>query len=160
MARFTSFHRFSPFWNKPASGTTEAEVQPETLWLLAETDEGRCTMVVPLLDSMTRYSLRGSAGGLTIAGETGDPAVVSDGGVALLLPVATTPMPWRPRVWKQGECHLFLRDGGAFLAWAARQPSAVLCDDHPVAFSHEHSTGRLAVELPAGQSRRLIVRWS
>jgi len=28
--RFTSFHRFSLFWTKPANGTIEAEVQPET----------------------------------------------------------------------------------------------------------------------------------
>ena len=30
MVRFTSFHRFSLFWTKPANGTIEAEVQPET----------------------------------------------------------------------------------------------------------------------------------
>ena len=45
MIRFTSCHRYSPFWTKPANGTTEAEVQPGTLWLLAQTDAGRCTMV-------------------------------------------------------------------------------------------------------------------
>jgi raffinose synthase len=85
MIRFTSCHRYSPFWTKPANGTTEAEVQPETLWLLAQTDAGRCTMVVPLLDSTTRYSLRGTAAGLALVAETGDPAVVSDGGVALFV---------------------------------------------------------------------------
>jgi hypothetical protein len=66
MARFTSFHRFSPFWTKPATGKTESEVRPETLWLLAEMDDGRCTMVVPLLDSRTRFSLRGAASGLAV----------------------------------------------------------------------------------------------
>ena len=85
MARFTSLHRFSPFWTKPAIGKTESEVRPETLWLLAEMDKGRCTIVVPLLDSTTRFSLRGSASGLAVVGETGDPAVVSDGGVALFV---------------------------------------------------------------------------
>jgi hypothetical protein len=35
MISFTSCHRYSPLWTKPANGTAEAEVQPETLWLLA-----------------------------------------------------------------------------------------------------------------------------
>ncbi|HEY5892624.1 MAG TPA: Sip1-related alpha-galactosidase [Chthoniobacterales bacterium] len=83
MIRFTSCHRFSPFWTKPANGTTDAEVQPETLWLLALSDTGRCTLVVPLLDATTRYSLRGTVGGLAVVAETGDPAVTSDGGVVL-----------------------------------------------------------------------------
>lgn len=42
-------------------------------------------MVVPLLDSTTRYSLRGTAAGLALVAETGDPAVVSDSGVALFV---------------------------------------------------------------------------
>jgi raffinose synthase len=91
MIRFTSCHRYSPFWTRPANGTTEGEVQPETLWLLAQTDTGRCTLVVPLLDATTRYSLRGTADGLTVVAETGDPAVVSDGGVALFVSCGDDP---------------------------------------------------------------------
>jgi raffinose synthase len=85
MTRFTSCHGYSPFWTKPRNGATETEVESETLRLLAHTNAGRFTMVVPLLDSTTRYSLRGTASGLTVVAETGDPAVVSDGGVALFV---------------------------------------------------------------------------
>ncbi|HEY5703987.1 MAG TPA: Sip1-related alpha-galactosidase [Terrimicrobiaceae bacterium] len=110
MKRFSSFHRFSPFWTQPAIGNTEAEVQPETLWLLAERDGGRCTMIVPLLDSTTRYSLRGSARGLTVVAETGDPAVVSDGGVALF--VASGDDPYSLATLAARAVHRHLGTGG------------------------------------------------
>jgi len=63
------------------------------------------------------------------------------------------------RAWQQGECHLSLRDGGSFVAWAAHKPSAVLSDDSSIAFSYDQSTGRLTVDIPEGQSKRLIIRW-
>jgi hypothetical protein len=44
-------------------------------------------MVVPLLDATTRYSLRGGAPGLAVVAETGDPATVTSGGVALFVAV-------------------------------------------------------------------------
>ena len=63
------------------------------------------------------------------------------------------------RAWQQGECHLSLRDGGSFVAWAAHKPSAVLSDDSSIAFSHDQSTGRLTVDISEGQSKRLVIRW-
>lgn len=85
LERFTSVHRFSPFWTRPALGTRDAEVRPETLWLLARRGDGGHTLLVPLLDGATRYSLRGTPDGLAVVAETGDPAVLTDGGVALFV---------------------------------------------------------------------------
>lgn len=91
LERFTSVHRFSPFWTRPALGTRDAEVRPETLWLLARRDDGGHTLLVPLLDGATRYSLRGTPDGLAVVAETGDPAVPADGGVALFVASAGDP---------------------------------------------------------------------
>ena len=85
MTRFTSEHRFSPFWTRPAVGSRADEVRPETLWLLAQNGDGDCTLVVPLLDGVTRYSLRGGEQQLFVIGETGDAGVVGDGGCALFV---------------------------------------------------------------------------
>lgn len=85
LQRFTSCHRFSPFWMQPATGRSESEIRPETLWLLADTGDGQYTMLVPLLDGSTRFSLRGSADGLAVVAETGDPSVTSSGGAALFI---------------------------------------------------------------------------
>lgn len=91
LVRYASFHRFSPFWTRPAVGRTESQVRPETLWLLAQTSPGSYTMLVPLLDATTRFSLRGGAAGLVVAAETGDPAVVTPGGVALFVATGSDP---------------------------------------------------------------------
>jgi raffinose synthase len=64
------------------------------------------------------------------------------------------------RIWQQGECHLFLRDGGRFVAWAAHEPSAVLCDDRPIKFSYDQAGERLSADIPAGQPNRLVIQWS
>jgi raffinose synthase len=85
LKRFTSCHRFSPFWTQPANGHDEAEIRHETLWLLADTGDGHYTMIVPLLDRSTRYSLRGDSAGLVLVAETGDAAVATAGGVALFV---------------------------------------------------------------------------
>ena len=36
---------------------------------------------------------------------------------------------------------------------------AGLSDDSSIAFSHDQSTGRLTVDIPEGQSKRLVIRW-
>ena len=64
------------------------------------------------------------------------------------------------RVWQQGECHLSLRDGGSFVAWAAHKPSTMLCDDHPIEFSYDQAGGRLAADIPTGHSNELVIQWS
>ncbi len=64
------------------------------------------------------------------------------------------------RIWKEGECHLSLRDGGKFLAWSVRKPSTVMCNDLPVAFSYDAAGSALAAKIPAGHSHRLVIRWT
>ncbi len=91
MTRFTSGQRHRPFWMKPVFGTTEAEVAWETQWLLAELGAGRLLLLVPLLDGVTRFSLRGSAEGIVAVAETGDPGVTTSGGVALFAGVGDDP---------------------------------------------------------------------
>ena len=91
LRRFTSCHRYEPFWMRPAAGSTCAAVQPETQWLLAETESGGCVMLVPLIDGAFRFSLGGSSSGLRLAGETGDPFTVGAGGVALFVATGRDP---------------------------------------------------------------------
>lgn len=91
LRRFTSCHRFKPFWLQPAAGRREDDVRPETLWLLAETVAGRYALIVPLLDGPNRYSLGGSETGLVLVVETGDPAVVVTPGVALFVATGNDP---------------------------------------------------------------------
>jgi len=85
MARFTSLYRFSPFWTRPAVGDSEKDVQPETLWLLSQTTSGHFTLLVPLLDKVTRYSMRAQDQTLMVVAETGDPSVPCGHGPALFV---------------------------------------------------------------------------
>lgn len=85
LERFTSLQRFSPFWTRPAVGADESEVQPETVWLLARDARGGCTLLVPLLDPRTRFSLRAGPAGLAVCAETGDPDLACTGGAALFV---------------------------------------------------------------------------
>jgi raffinose synthase len=91
LRRFTSCHRYEPFWMRPEAGTTHAEVRPETQWLLAETETGECVMLVPLIDGAFRFALGGTETGLTLSGETGDPFTAGTGGVALFIATGRDP---------------------------------------------------------------------
>jgi raffinose synthase len=91
LSRFTSTHRYEPFWMKPAAGTSHADVQFETQWLLAETKGGDCVMLVPLIDGVFRFSISGGNAGLNLTGETGDPFTVGTGGVALFVSAGRDP---------------------------------------------------------------------
>ena len=91
LSRFTSTHRYEPFWMKPAAGTSHADVQFETQWLLAETKSGDCVMLVPLIDGVFRFSISGSDAGLVLTGETGDPFTFGAGGVAMFVSVGRDP---------------------------------------------------------------------
>lgn len=91
LSRFTSLQRFVPFWLRPAVGTREDEVKPETLWLLARLDDGAHLLLAPLLGRTARYSLRGSATGLVVVAETGDPAVVVTEDAALFVALGDDP---------------------------------------------------------------------
>jgi raffinose synthase len=91
LRRFTGCHRYEPFWMRPEVGTTHAEVQAETQWLLAETGSGECVMLVPLLDGVFRFALGGSPAGLKLTGETGDPFTTGTGGIALFVATGRDP---------------------------------------------------------------------
>lgn len=91
LRRYTSCQRPNPFWLKPFAGSSEADIKPETLWILAETEAGDYTLIIPLLDNANRYSLMGSAAGLSLVIETGDPLVPSTPGIALFVATGTDP---------------------------------------------------------------------
>ncbi len=83
LKRFTGGFRHRPFWMKAQFGAKEEQIEWETQWLLMELEDGKLALIVPLLDGGTRFSLRGSAEGIVVGAETGDPQVVTTGGVAL-----------------------------------------------------------------------------
>ncbi len=91
LRRFTSAHRYEPFWMNPLTGKTAAEVKPETQWLMAETELGDIVQLVPLLDNVFRFSLGGSPTGLVLTGETNDPFTIGKGGVAVFVSVGRDP---------------------------------------------------------------------
>ncbi|MFA6962693.1 MAG: Sip1-related alpha-galactosidase [Opitutaceae bacterium] len=100
LRRFTSCHRYVPFWLKPVAGTTESDVKPETLWILAEKEDipgslvgpsRRYLLVVPLLSATTRHALQGSATGLVLTAETGDPATPCEASDALFVATGGDP---------------------------------------------------------------------
>ncbi|MGO8927778.1 MAG: Sip1-related alpha-galactosidase [Limisphaerales bacterium] len=91
LERFTSCHRDEPFWMVPAAGHEHAEVKLETQWLLAETEVGECVMLVPLMDGPFCFTLSGESKGLKLTGDTADPAVTANGGVALFVSVGRDP---------------------------------------------------------------------
>jgi Alpha-galactosidase len=91
LERFTSGRRTAPFWMTPRVGVSEADVGVETQWLLARCGGARHVLLVPLLGGPARFSLRGSAEGLVLVGETGDPAVPVEAAEALLVAVGDDP---------------------------------------------------------------------
>jgi raffinose synthase len=91
LERFTSLYRFSSFWTRPAVGRSECELQPETLWLLAQAGPDAYTLIVPLLDELSRYSLRASSDAIVVAAETGDPGLACNGGVAVFVAAGSEP---------------------------------------------------------------------
>ncbi len=92
LSRFTHCYRYDPYWMRPASGTTYAEVHPETQYLMAECADGQCVLIVPLFNKLMRYSLVGDAEGLKLIGETGDAFTVSSGGIAAYVAIGPDPM--------------------------------------------------------------------
>lgn len=91
MARFTSLHRFSPFWTRPAVGRCEREVRHETLWLLAQTSASCYVLLVPLLGERTRCALRAEQEDLMVVAETGDPALACESGPVLFVATGSDP---------------------------------------------------------------------
>jgi len=58
-----------------------------------------------------------------------------------------------------GAYTVSLRDGGEFIAWTERPPTAVEAGGRAVAFRHEAGSGRLSATLPAGGPVTVTLRW-
>src|SRR5579862_2366078 len=92
IARFTSCHRYEPYWMKAAAGTHAGQTPIETQFLLAELTDGRCALFVPLLDGPFRAALQGAGEhGLELVAESGDPDVVTDIVTGLFVAVGEDP---------------------------------------------------------------------
>ncbi|HVR18983.1 MAG TPA: Sip1-related alpha-galactosidase, partial [Polyangiaceae bacterium] len=90
--RYTACHRYEPYWMKPFAGERLADVPPETQSFVARLTDGSFLLAVPLLDELTRFSLRGKPDGtLVLVGETGDAFTPTRGGLALYVAVGTDP---------------------------------------------------------------------
>ncbi|HEX8834152.1 MAG TPA: Sip1-related alpha-galactosidase, partial [Abditibacteriaceae bacterium] len=82
VARWTACHRCDPFWMKPRSGTLGRDVPVESQYVLAETEQGNCILLVPIVEGAFRGSLQGAQGAdaaegaLDLVVESGDPGVV------------------------------------------------------------------------------------
>jgi raffinose synthase len=91
MTRFTSLFRDEPFWMRPITGNRLSELKVETQWLLAETTNLSCVMLVPMFDGPMVFTLSGRKDGLTLTGVTADPQTTARGGVALFVMVGSDP---------------------------------------------------------------------
>ncbi len=64
------------------------------------------------------------------------------------------------KVWNaNGALSVRLRDGGQFLAWAAKAPKTIEVGNGSVAFTYDAATGRLSATLPATGQQTIVVRW-
>jgi raffinose synthase len=92
LVRYTVCHRYEPYWMKPAAGTRLEAVPAETQFFLAELRGGDYLLLVPLVDDLFRFSLRGKRDGmLEIVAETGDAFHPGKGGLALYAAVGADP---------------------------------------------------------------------
>lgn len=92
LRRFMACHRFEPYWMKPAAGRTLREVPVETQYLLAERQDGKCVLLIPLIDGAFRCALQGHGEErLELVAESGDPAVRTDRVVGLFISVGDDP---------------------------------------------------------------------
>ncbi len=73
--RFTACHRYEPFWMLPQAGENLCELLPETQYLLCETADGLCLLLIPLPSQGVRCALKGSSAGLALTAETGQPHI-------------------------------------------------------------------------------------
>jgi raffinose synthase len=90
--RFVVLHRYEPYWMKPKSGARLSEVPAETQFLLARLRSGLWLLLVPLVDDLFRFSLRGRKDEcLELLAETGDSFAPGTGGRALYLAAGDDP---------------------------------------------------------------------
>lgn len=83
LKRLSFVYRDEPFWMNPATGRNERAVCPETQFVLAERRDGTFLILVPVFGKTFRFSLSNRDGGLLLVGETGDPATIGTGDLAL-----------------------------------------------------------------------------
>jgi len=121
LKRFTGGFRHRPFWMKAQFGTKIEQVEWETQWLLMEVDGGKLVLMAPLLDGGTRFSLRGSEEGIVVCAETGDPQVMTTGGVALWIGFGDDPFDLVKRGARAGKG----RVGGGRLREEKKEPDFV-----------------------------------
>ncbi|MGC4093446.1 MAG: Sip1-related alpha-galactosidase [Polyangiaceae bacterium] len=92
LERFSACHRYEPFWMKPAAGTRLSQVPQETQSLLVRLTNGAWLLLVPLIDSLFRFSLRGRGDdSLMLVGESGDGFSPGLGGLALYVAAGDDP---------------------------------------------------------------------
>lgn len=92
LARFTACHRYEPFWMKPVAGTSVREVPICTQSLLIELADGRCALLVPLIDAPFHSSLEGSVGDrLRLVAESDDSTAQANGLLGLFIAVGSDP---------------------------------------------------------------------
>jgi raffinose synthase len=79
VARFTSLHRYEPFWMEPTAEGQGGDVPVETQVLLTGLEGGGYALFVPLISAGQHTSLQGAIErGLELVAESGDPAVVAN----------------------------------------------------------------------------------
>ena len=92
LERYVACHRYEPYWMKPYAGTRLRDVPPETQSLVVRLADGAFVLVIPLVDELTRFSLRGRPDDtLALAAETGDGFTPTSGGLAAYVAVGSDP---------------------------------------------------------------------
>lgn len=90
--RFSACHRYEPYWMRPFAGTRLSQLPAETQSLLVRITAERWLLLVPLIDALFRFSLRGKADdSLLLVGESGDAFTPGDGGLALYVACGSDP---------------------------------------------------------------------
>lgn len=89
--RYTTLHRYEPFWCAPKMVTTEADVPDETQFLLADLYGAPHILIVPLFGAVRRYCLRGTPNGLEAVGGSNDPYATADAELAVMVAIGDDP---------------------------------------------------------------------
>lgn len=93
LAQFSACHRYEAYWMRPAAGERLRDVPAETQSLLVRLADQRWLLLVPLVDTLFRFSLRGNKkeDALTLVAETGDAYSPGLGGLAVYVAVGADP---------------------------------------------------------------------
>lgn len=84
VTRFTTCHRYEPFWMKPSAGSCASEIPIETQHVIGESPDGTCVLLLPLVDGTFRACLQGKSDDtLELIIESNDLSLVTDHATAL-----------------------------------------------------------------------------